>query len=458
MFIMKRLVLVTTLAVMFGSLSAQKTKQEIELEKRQAENEIQNLSRELENIKGDKRQALRSSAIIDEKMQLTNQVVSNIDDQIKYLSFDIEKSENEIRRLSIELDTLKAQYSRSLVFAYKNRSNYDFLNFIFSSDNFNDAVKRVSYMRTYRDYQKGRADNIVKNKSFLQEKIEFLKGNKKQKSAMYVEQEAKLKQLEQDKGEKDKVLKQLSARSSELSKLLKRKQRNIRMMQAAIQSIINEEKQAVAQQKKREEQERKLSQQASKANKQLATQTNKKNTKTDPTIKGGKRVPVIQEEENEAPAVSNNNDVLASTTETKALSASFSGNKGRLPFPVDGGKIVLAFGNQFYPGTTLGFVNPGVTIQANIGNAVRSVFDGEVSSVLREDGMYSVLVRHGKYITCYSNLQSVSVSKGSKVTTNQAIGTVGNNDDGIGEVEFVINEVTGQRQKNINPDGWIRRK
>ena len=138
-----------------------------------------------------------------------------------------------------------------------------------------------------------------------------------------------------------------------------------------------------------------------------------------------------------------------------ALNNKFELNKGKLPWPVDNGVVTMHFGNNKIDNTLLTFDNPGITIATpSPGNTVKAIFDGEVGGVYNlGDGM-AVTIRHGKYFTTYSNLASVSVSKGAKVQTGQAIGKTGRDDEGIGgQLDLILMIET----RNVDPKPWLRR-
>ncbi len=145
--------------------------------------------------------------------------------------------------------------------------------------------------------------------------------------------------------------------------------------------------------------------------------------------------------------------MVLNAEETK-LAASFTANRGRLPWPVDNGVVCVDFGVSAIPGTKITQDNPGITIcTPNVGVTVKSVFDGEVLNVFNlGDGM-SVMIKHGNYYTIYSNLTSVSVSKGSPVKTGQSIGKAGSDEDGNGgKIDLLLM----QDKRNINPRPWLR--
>jgi murein hydrolase activator len=146
--------------------------------------------------------------------------------------------------------------------------------------------------------------------------------------------------------------------------------------------------------------------------------------------------------------------VLEATPEGAIVSADFEKNKGRMPWPLEKANIKIHFGSYAVEGTSVKGNNPGLTFETDPGASVKSIFEGEVSAVFDVDGSTTVLIKHGKYFTAYGNLTSASVSKGQKVNAGQTIGKASTNDDGNGEIEFVLM----QENKNLNPEPWIRRK
>ena len=128
--------------------------------------------------------------------------------------------------------------------------------------------------------------------------------------------------------------------------------------------------------------------------------------------------------------------MLVSSDAEKALNASFERNRGSLPWPASG-FIIAHFGPNKLPGG-IDYDNPGVTIGAKIGEQVKAVFDGEVTLVSYIEDKQAVFIKHGKYFTVYSNLASASVQRGDNVKTGQVIGKAGANDEGQGQVDFIL--------------------
>ncbi len=146
---------------------AQDEKSQLEKERQEIQNEIKEIQSQFNKVKGRKKQIVGQYNLIDRKIKLQNRYISNISKELRYIDDDIYLSNVEIYRLSKLLDTLKAQYARSVIYAYKNRSNYDFLNFVFSANSFNDAVKRVSYLKSYRAYREQQVTTINETQALI---------------------------------------------------------------------------------------------------------------------------------------------------------------------------------------------------------------------------------------------------------------------------------------------------
>lgn len=421
--------LVVLITGCFISLAALAQQSSEDLRKQQAEiqREINELKKSLESTRKNKKASLGQLALVQKKIRLREQAIRNINDQINAIQSSIEQSRSEITRMRRELDTLKAQYEKSVLYAYKNRSNYDFLNFIFSASSFNDAIKRIEYLKTYRSYRQQQAENIMMTENALKNKIASLEATRKEKDEVLQKQEKEKMVLVDEKKEKDEVVSKLKARESEINKELSAKNRADRKLRDGIAAAV------------RREMERARAAAAAAAKKE-ETAAPKPNTGT--ASKDASTKPVRTK------------SVLESTPEGAIISADFEKNKGRLPWPVEKGNIKIHFGPYKIEGMSVVGNNPGLTLETDPGAAVKAIFDGEVISVFDVEGSTNVLVKHGKYFTTYGNLANSTVSKGQKVNAGQVLGRASSNADGNGEIEFVLM----QENKNLNPELWIRRK
>ncbi|HEY5969878.1 MAG TPA: hypothetical protein VIU35_17975, partial [Chitinophagaceae bacterium] len=216
-------------------------KAQLEKERQDIQKEIKQIQGEYDKLKGKTKQIVGQYNLIDRKIKLQNKYISNISKELRMIDDDIYMSNVEIYRLSKLLDTLRAQYSRSVVYAYKNRSNYDFLNFIFSANSFNDAIKRVTYLKTYRTYREQQVNTIKETQALIAKRKTDQLSKKKQKDGALQNQTEQAKALEGQKKEKDVVLNQLKSQEKDLQKQLTAKKKKDKDLQKAITSIINRE-------------------------------------------------------------------------------------------------------------------------------------------------------------------------------------------------------------------------
>jgi murein hydrolase activator len=420
---MVKVVITSLLAIFFAlPLVAQSSD---ELKKKQAEiqREIEDLRRTLNDTKKSKKAGLGQLAMVQKKLRLRQQAINNINQQIGVIQNTISQSNSEIVRLRDELDTLKAQYEKSIVYAYKNRSNYDFLNFIFSAASFNDALKRIEYLKSYRTYREEQAENIKKTQGVLQQKISSLRTTREEKDKILEKQEKEKVVLVNEKKEKDDIVNKLRAREKEISRELTTKQKADAKLRAAIKSAIDREIKLAREKAAAESR-------AAAANKPAAEPGAKKEVKK------------------------SSGSVFESTPEGLAMTGNFEKNRGKLPWPIEKGNIKIHFGTYSIEGTKLRGNNPGLTMETEPGAVVKAVYEGEVSRIFDIEGNWTVLVRHGKYFTVYSNLSAVSVQKDQKIQTGQMMGRAAVNNDGNGEIEFLLMV----ENRNLDPEDWIRKR
>ena len=184
-------------------LFAQDEKSQLEKERQEIQNEIRQIDGQLSNVKGKRKQIVGQYNLIDRKIKLQNKYIANINREIRLIDDNIYLSNVEIFRLGKLLDTLKAQYSRSVIYAYKNRSNYDYLNFIFSASSFNDAIKRITYLKSYRAYREQQVNTIKETQALIARRKEEQISRKRQKDDALKNQTVQAQELEgQKKGKR----------------------------------------------------------------------------------------------------------------------------------------------------------------------------------------------------------------------------------------------------------------
>jgi murein hydrolase activator len=434
-----------------GTVIAQpvQDKTQLEKERQEIQRELKEIQGMYNKVKGQTKQTLGQLNVLKRKIDLQEQYISSINKEIQSIDDDIYLSNLEIYRLQKQLDTLKIQYARTVVYAYKNRSNYDYLNFIFSAGSFNDAIKRIAYLKSYRAYREKQVNTIFETQQLIAQRKQQQLGRKNQKSVALENQGKQVKDLEEQKKEKDVVVSQLKSKEKELGGQIAAKKKKDRDLQNAILAIVRREIEAAKAKAKAEADAKKKADELAKKNKAAENPVVIKTT-TDP----GANPTVSTTSKRNEPA-KKPDSYLDLNAKDVALNSSFQANKARLPWPVDNGVLTLRYGSNQIPGTKLTFDNPGITIATpSAGVPVKCVFNGEVSGVYNlGDGM-CVTIRHGKYFTTYSNLSSVSVSKGAAVVTGQSIGKAGKDDDGSGgQIDFILMI----ESKNVDPSPWLRR-
>lgn len=415
----------TTLTVIAFS----QTREELEKRRKEIQLEIQELQKAQSEISKNKKTGLSQLKLIERKLRSRYAVIDNLNDEMKMIDNTIFNDNREIYRLRRELDTLKKQYARTIEYAYKNRSSYDMMNFIFSATSFNDAVRRVSYLKTYRQYRDEQVGNINRTQNDLSVKINNLTQDKKEKGKVLLEQNKQKEILETEQKEKNQFVTKLKSREKEIEKEMAAKRKIERSLQSSIAAIVKREIEAAR--KRADEEAKKASTTTTKPSEIKSA------TATTSTSAAVRKV-----------------NVLENTPEVTRVSVGFENNRGNLPWPVDKATVTSGFGRQKIEGTSIIEDNIGLTIQTVPGTNVKAVFDGTVTTVYDVAGSQAVTIKHGKYFTTYYNLSSVNVSKGTAVKMGQNIGKAAQNDDGDGEIIFVVNI----ESKFVDPEDWLKNR
>lgn len=424
---MQKIILTAAVALIFlFHAGAQTNKDELQKQRQQLKKEIEETEKVLNETKKTTKENLGQLSLINKRLDLQGNVIENITGQLKFIENDIYKSQREVNKLSRILDTLKQEYAKSMVYAYKNRNSYDFLNFIFSASNFNDAIKRITYLKSYRTYREQQGENIVRTQQLLQQRINELSGNKHKKNIALEEKNKEMTVLEKQQAEKEKIVTKLKGRQKELSAQITNKRKQDAKLRGMIAAMIKREIENA-----RIERDR-----LAKLNKP------KPNNNNDVTVTKPSVTRTLKKTES----------VLVSSEADRVLDANFERNRGSLPWPSDGFILSHMGRNVLFGG--VGYDNPGVSIGTAIGGSVKAIFDGEVTLVNPMDDKQVVFIKHGKYFTVYSNLSSANVQRGQTVKTGQVVGRAGANDDGQGEVDLIIMK----ESNNVNPEQWLRKK
>lgn len=424
------------------------SKEQLEAKRKEILDAINETERQLDAIKSDKKATMGQLRALQNKLADRQRLISNINDELGDIDNTIRQSSKEVGNLKQKLEQLKARYAESIRYAYTTRSSYDMLAFLFSSRDFNDATRRMKYLKKFREFRKQQVVQIRTTQAQLQNKIGTLNAEKAQKDELLNTQVKQKQVLVDETKQTNQVIQDLKGKESQLMKDIEKNRQTASRVNKAINDIIARE---IA---KAEEEARKKAAAEAKANAGTAATTgNTTNPKapTGPTAPGGPSRPAPRHTSEPVPLLLTPNDV--------ALASNFEGNKGKLYWPVDKGYITDHFGSHPHPLAPQVIVeNSGIDIQTDPNATVRAVFDGTVTKVFSTVGSQQiVMVKHGNYFTVYNGLASVSVKIGQEVKARQPLGQVATNDENLPVINFQIWMGGKHGQTKLNPEQWIGR-
>lgn len=403
-----------------GGVSGQKSpdRKKLEQEKQQIEEEIKGLKKMLSITSNDHKASLTRFRILENTINKRQQLIENLNEGIKDLDGQIAQISGEVKRLSGEYEALKNDYAAMIRAAQANRNRYTWLMFLLASDDFNQAYVRLRYYQQYSEFRKKQAKQIETTRSlFQQKKADLSVVLKKRIESRKAITNEKQKLLEEQMNQ-DKLVKSLASKKQSLEDDIRKKQIAADKLKKAIENVIAEEM-------------------------RLAAERAKKNKSSS---KGTTASP-----KNEA------SGVFDLTPAEQALAKSFSENRGRLPWPVARGYVVEEYGEHPHPVThTVKTKNNGIDILSPGNSSAMAIFEGVVSRVIEVPGYHHVvIIRHGSYLSVYSNLLSVSVSSGQKVGRGDVLGVIA--PDVSGQNSMVHFELwNGTR--SVNPSDWLARQ
>lgn len=421
------------------------TREELQKKEQDLQQELADLNKLYNKIQSNKKTSLKQLSIIKSKINKRQELINSINRQVRQLDETIFQNERDIYRLRKELDTLKIKYAKSIVFAYKNRSSYEYLNFLFSASDFNDAIKRIMYLKSYRQNREAQANAIIKSGQVLQDKITQLSSNKKDRLSTLQSQNEQLRVLQDDKKQQDQVVAQVKQQEKDVSRQINEKENQRQKVRLAFNAIIRRE---IEEAKKKE-----AARKAAEAKKTPSDNTARNNGAISKS--GGTGVPNNAPVEGVETVTHSDREYtpLESTPEGREISLSFENNKGRLPWPVSTGVITGNFGVEKIPGTKLTRKIDGIEITVPVGTPVKSIADGKVVFAGEVAGEPFIVVQHGKYFSGYNYLSSVSVSSGQEVKAGSVLGKSGTSLDGEGVLLLMI---MNDKSTPLNPEPWLK--
>lgn len=366
-----------------------KSKAELQKEKQEQLIKIQEVEKILTQTSNQKRSTLGELNALNQRIKVQENLISSIREEVEYIENEIDDKNEIVAALENDLEALKEEYAKMLYVAQKANQGQTMLSFIFSSKSFTQLLMRIQYLQQYGEARRKQAEEIQNVQKFLLSQAEELKGQRKEKNELLQQQIQQNQELASLKRKQNSVVADLRQQEQKLRRDLEDTRASVARLDKMIEVIIREE--------------------------------------------------IARAE---------------AAASTSALSNSFAENKSRLPWPVSG-FVSQKFGRQNHPVLkNIVIENNGINIQTKKDELVKAIFSGRVTSVSYHPGVgSSIIVKHGDYYTVYAGLKDVLVSKGQDINTNQELGTVVTNNEGISELRFQV-------RKNIaalNPEKWLSR-
>ena len=400
----------------FSFLSFSQNKQQLKEQKNIVEKEISFTVNLLEKTKANKKNSLKYLKVLDSKinnedklLKIMNMEVNLLKKQIVIAQKKINFSVSEIKRIEEDIIKLKDEYASMLYSLQKNRSSKNNLIFIVSSSTFNQAYKRVLYLKQYsqsriKHFTKINItqDSLAAENANLAIQIIQLEADKKLSVDLINSKKVKIDDFTKTKIEKNLLVSNLSKSETMFKSKIKQQQLRAKELDDKIKEIIKEE---------------------------------------------------IRLAREKAEKINGDNK-FSLTPEALILSNEFSSNKGKLPWPLDQGIIVTKYGSQkhnVFKGVET--FNNGINIATKKGVVVRSVFKGAISRIflIKGEGK-AVLINHGEYFSVYSGLAEVNVKIGDKIFSKEVIGKM-SNDDLLSDAELHFEIWRGYDKQD--PSLWL---
>ncbi|MBL0742321.1 murein hydrolase activator EnvC family protein [Chryseolinea lacunae] len=383
------------LLLIFGCLSfaalAQKTKAQLQKEKQQNLEKIKEVEKIIEETSTQKKNSLGELTALNQRVNEQEKLVSSIKGEVGLLDNEISDNNDIILVLEEDLDELKKEYGSMLFAAQKANNSTTRLTFLFSAKSFDQLVMRLRYMNQYADTRKLQADQITKVQEELSGHVKEIRVRREEKAKLLNEELTENNNLVSLKQKQNSLVKTLEKEEKKLRKDLEQTKQAVARLDKLIEDLIKEEMERAARSKK---------------------------------------------------------------GESVVLSNSFEENRNKFVWPVSSGFVSQKFGRQNHP-VLKGIVtqNNGVNIQTTENEKVKTIFEGEVRRVAFIQGLGStVIIKHGEYLTVYAGLKEVFVRSGQRVTTNQEIGKVFSNNEGVSELRFQIFKNTTA----LDPQSWLK--
>lgn len=407
---------------------------QLKTERNELQKKISATEHLLQSTRKDVKSQLGNLVLLNAQIKEKEAFVKGIKSEVNALSAHQQRLARQLGRLEKELKVCQTKYKHALLFAFRNRLRYGKWMSVLAAKNFREMTRRLRFVTEYGKYQRVQGDAIKEKERQIAQKKKEIAKNQSEKEKLLALGEEQKRELEQKENEQKKIVQQLNRRKSTLQRQIRQHKRDAARLNKRIDDLIQKEIEAAERRRKAQiEKERK----AREAARKKAAKSNK-GKKSDATSSAPKHVPTVSE----------------TTAKERALSGSFTANRGRLPMPITGSYTITShYGSYKVKGLkNVTLDNKGINLTGRKGAKARCIFNGKVTAIFRLDGLYNVIVRHGSYLSVYCNLQNVSVRKDERVTTRQILGTIARDASGNATLHFQLRKET----KRLNPERWVK--
>ena len=379
---------------------AQKSREELEKEKKENLEKISQAEKILNQTTSKKRATIGQLNALNYKIEAQQSLTNSISNELNLLNEKLNEIAIIINSIESDLDKMKAEYARMLYATQKSNQSLSKLAYIFASSSFYEMFMRLKYMEYYGKMRRQQATQIEVVKDLLISQKESVEEVRLEKSTLLQEQIFRNREFNKLKKQQSNLVAELNTREKQVKDEIDDRKKAVDNLEKIIAELIKKE--------------------------------------IEKSSKGA------------------SSTKFALTPEAKELSNSFAGNRNKLFWPVNSGFISQKFGTHPHPVyKNIQVNNDGIDIQTNENEEIRAVFDGEVKNVAFIPGMNNVvMVQHGEYFTVYARLKDVKVKKGDKITAKETLGIVYTDNDGTSEIQFQV----WKNNKKLNPEQWLFKK
>lgn len=382
--------------LLFSVVLTGQSKEDLQQQKQKAYDEIK-LARELmEQTAAQRSSSVNQVRLLQRGINARAQLISTLQGELELTDKSIRDTEARIRQLSLEGDRNKEEYARLIYYAFRNHTEYEKLMYILAGASISQSYQRYKYLKYISEYRVQKSKEIVTIIDELDKQRNQLNVYRNQKLETLEEKASEQEKLVGQRSRENTLISDLQRKEAQLQEEIANKERIARELESKIREIIEEE----------------------------ARRLNAANT------------------------------YEALTPEQELVGKDFRMNRGKLPWPVEKGIITVGFGRHEIPGLRGSSVqNNGIDITSAPGTEVRSVFAGEVTKVFAILGAnYTVLIRHGEFLSVYQNLINVRVKTGDKVILKEPLGEAFTDEtERVATMHFEV----WQERTILNPEEWI---